>query len=259
VILRCHTCGNVQRDRRVYRDHLLRAHGEVSHRGLDAPVRLPDRELAAVWASVRRHQTSGNTRASRRREELCLPSVSDRKAERRLRDNRSRTARRHRAAARARRVATATLGAPDVQGVIEIQGAAPREPAKRLAACLGSFQVRPQGEPVLTVREGGPRNLSPPATCAATASVRRTVTTARPRTHARRLLAALLIPVASQHPPAVAHRPDVVTPARPSRTCCPAHLSCGARRPSRKGRPPRTKGALPGTRPRSSLALEPDP
>jgi len=82
AVLRCHTCGNIQRDRRVYRDHLLRAHGEVSCRGLDAPVRFPDRELAAVWANVRRHQTNGNTRASRRREELGLPRVSDRVAER---------------------------------------------------------------------------------------------------------------------------------------------------------------------------------
>jgi len=122
VILRCHTCGNIQRDKRVYRDHLLRAHGEVPRRGLDAPVRLPDRELAAVWASVRRHQTRGNTRGSRRREELRLPRESDREAERRLRDNRSLTARRHRVAARARGVAPAALGAPDVQ--------APNRPTK---------------------------------------------------------------------------------------------------------------------------------
>jgi len=93
AILRCHTCSNVQWDRRVYRDHLLRAHGEVSRRGLDAPVRLPDRELAAVYASVRRHQVSRSTHASRRREELGLPRVSDREAERRLCDNQSRTAR----------------------------------------------------------------------------------------------------------------------------------------------------------------------
>jgi len=39
-ILRCHACNNVQRDRRVYRDHLLRVHGELSLRGYDAPVRL---------------------------------------------------------------------------------------------------------------------------------------------------------------------------------------------------------------------------
>jgi len=164
AIIRCHTCGNIQRDRRVYRDHLLRTHGEVSRRGLDAPVRLPDRELAAVWASARRHQTSGNTRVSRRREKLGLPRVSDREAERRLRDNRSRTARRHRAAAHARGVATAALGTPDVPTAIE--RAAPIEPAERFAARLGSFQARPQGEPVLTVRLGGTRRpISPCLRC----------------------------------------------------------------------------------------------
>jgi len=113
AILRCHTCKNVQRDRRVYRYHLLRAHSEVSRRRLDAPVRLPERELVVVWASVRGHQVSEATRGSRGREELGFPRVSDREAERRLQDNRSRTARRHRAAARARVVAPAALGAPD--------------------------------------------------------------------------------------------------------------------------------------------------
>jgi len=92
-VLRCHTCHSVQRDRLVYRDHLLRAHGEVSRRGSDVPVRLQERELAMVWASVRRHQVSGTAGASCRREELGLPRVSDRKAERRLRNNRTRTAR----------------------------------------------------------------------------------------------------------------------------------------------------------------------
>jgi len=53
AVLRCHTCNNIQRDRRSYRDHLLRVHGEVSRRSLDAPVRLQERELAVVWASVR--------------------------------------------------------------------------------------------------------------------------------------------------------------------------------------------------------------
>jgi len=53
-ILRCHMCNWIQRDRRVYHDHLLRVHGEMSRRGLDTPVRLNDRELAAIWASVRR-------------------------------------------------------------------------------------------------------------------------------------------------------------------------------------------------------------
>jgi len=142
AILRCHTCNRVQRDRRVYRDHLLRAHGEVSCRGIDAPVRLNDRELAAIWVSARRHQVSGTTLASRRREELSLPRVSDREAERRLRDNRSRTARRHRAAARARGVAPAALGVPDVyKTATETQRVAPLEPAGRFAARLGSLQA----------------------------------------------------------------------------------------------------------------------
>jgi len=77
--LRCHTCNKIQRDRRVYRDHLL-AHGEVSSRRHDVPVRLEERELAVMWVSVRR-------------EELGLPRVSDCEAKRQLRDNRARTAR----------------------------------------------------------------------------------------------------------------------------------------------------------------------
>jgi len=166
AVLRCHTCNNIQRDRRVYRDHLLRAHGEVSRRGLDAPVRLQERELAVVWASVRRHQASRSTRASGHREEVRLPRVSDREAERRLRDNRSRTALRHWAVACARGVATAALGARDVQGTTEIQGAAPMEPAERFAARLGSFQARPQVELALTVRGGGSRRpISPCHRC----------------------------------------------------------------------------------------------
>jgi len=138
AILRCHTCNKIQRDRRVYRDHLLRAHGEVSRRGHDVPVRLGERELAVMWASVRRYQVSGSTRAFRRREELGLPLVFDRDAERRQRDNRARTARRHQAAARARGVAPAALGVPDVPGTTEIQVAAPMELAERFVARLGS-------------------------------------------------------------------------------------------------------------------------
>jgi len=110
-----------------------------------------------VWASVCRHQVCVSTRASRRREELGLPRVSDREAKRRLRDNRARTARRHRAAARARGVAPAALGAPDIQGMTEDQGTVPMEQAERVVAQLGSSQVRPQVEPVLAVRGGGAR------------------------------------------------------------------------------------------------------
>jgi len=114
LVLRCHTCNRLQPDRRGYRDHLLREHNEVSRRGFDVPVRLEGRELAAAWAGVRRHQVSGTTLAARRREELGLPRVSDREAERRLQDNRAHSARRHRAGARARGAARAALGTPDV-------------------------------------------------------------------------------------------------------------------------------------------------
>jgi len=41
-------------------------------RGFDVPFCLKGRELAAVWAGVRRHQASGTTLAARRREELRL-------------------------------------------------------------------------------------------------------------------------------------------------------------------------------------------
>jgi len=164
AVLRCHTCNGTQRDHRSYRDHLLRVHGEVSRRGFDAPVRLQEKELAVVWASVRRHQVSGATRASCRREELGLPRVSDREAERRLRGNWARTARQHRAATRARGVATAAPGTQDVP--TEIEGATPLEPAGPLTAQLGSFQAKPPGEPVLIVRIGGTRRpLSPCLRC----------------------------------------------------------------------------------------------
>jgi len=72
----------------------------------------------------------------------------------------------HRAAGRARGVAPAVLGVPDVQGAMDLQRAAAIEPAGRLAAWLGSFQARPQEEPVLTVRLGGTRRpISPCLRC----------------------------------------------------------------------------------------------
>jgi len=76
-VLRCH---NVQRDRRAYRDHLLRVHGEVARRGSDVPVRLEGRELEAVWASAHRSRISGPVQATSRREALGLLRVSDREA-----------------------------------------------------------------------------------------------------------------------------------------------------------------------------------
>jgi len=122
----------------VYRDHLLRAHGEVSRRGSDILLRLEERELALFWASVRRLQVSGPVCAARRREELGLPQVFDKEAERRLRDNRSRTAaRQHRAAARSRGEATATLGALEVLGTVDNtrdQGVVAIEPEEQFLA-----------------------------------------------------------------------------------------------------------------------------
>jgi len=112
--LYCHACHNVQRDRRSYRDHLLRVHGEVARRGSDMPIHLEGRELEVVLASAHQSSISGPVRASRRREALGLPRVSDREAERRLKDNKARTARRHRAAARAQEGVPATLTAPNV-------------------------------------------------------------------------------------------------------------------------------------------------
>jgi len=93
LVLRCGTCGQLQRDRRGYRNHLLWEHHEVARRGSDAPVRLEGRELEAVWAGICRRQTTGMALAARRREELGLPRVSDREAARRRQDNRARLAR----------------------------------------------------------------------------------------------------------------------------------------------------------------------
>jgi len=146
IILRCHTCGQMQRDWRGYHDHLLREHNEVARRGFDAPVRLEGRELAAVWEGIRRRQTTGMTLAARRREELGLPRVSDREAARRLQDNRAGSARLLRVAAGARGAATAALGTPVVS-------LAPKPVALR----LGTFQMRPLDVPAGTVRHGGAR------------------------------------------------------------------------------------------------------
>jgi len=149
LILRC---GRMQQDRRGYRDHLLREHNKVARWGLDALIGLEGRELAAVWAGIRRRQTTGMALAAHRREELGLPQVSDREAARRLHDNRARTARRLRAAARARGAATAALGTPVVP-------LAPRPPVNLR---LGTFQTRPLAVPAGIVRYGGARMPRPP-------------------------------------------------------------------------------------------------
>jgi len=167
LVLRCHTCGRMQRVRRGYRDHLLRVHNEVARRGFDIPVRLEGCELAAVWAGVHRHQAArhqagGTTLAARSREELGLPHVSDREAARRLQDNRARSARRLRAAARAREVAIAALGTPDLP--LELQRAATPELVGRIVTRLGTFQARPLAKPAGTVRQGGSRRPRSPCT-----------------------------------------------------------------------------------------------
>jgi len=112
--LYCHICRNAQRDRRAYRDHLLRVHGEVIRQGSDTPVRLVGRELEIVWSADYRRQMSGPDRAARCREALGLPRVSNKEATRCLIDNRARSARRFRAAARARAGTPAPVTAPDV-------------------------------------------------------------------------------------------------------------------------------------------------
>jgi len=162
-------------------------------------------------------------------------------------NNQARTARRHRAAARARGVATAALGAPDVQGTTEAQRAEPMELEERFVAQIGSSQSRLQVEPVLTVRVGGARDLSPHVTGASIASVDKAATTQRLRTHARRP------PVAGQLPPAVAPPPVVDTLARQSGIHLQAHLNCGGKRPSRT-RCQTTSARCPGRTPKSSSA-----
>jgi len=73
LVLRCHTCGQLQRDRRSYRDHLLWAHHEVARRGVDTPTRLEGRELEAVWAGIRRRQTTGMALAALAAQEARPP------------------------------------------------------------------------------------------------------------------------------------------------------------------------------------------
>jgi len=133
----------MQWDRRSYRDHLLREHNEVSRRGFDVPVRFKGRELAAVWVSVHRHQVSSTTLAAQRREELGLPHILDREAERRLHDNRA-------------RLALTTQG----RGPCQRGGAGrPRYTASGntraggvIATKLGTFQARTLAEPAGKVR-----------------------------------------------------------------------------------------------------------
>jgi len=171
-VLYCHTCRNVQHDRHAYRDHLLRVYGEVARRGSNVAVCLEGRKLEAVWASAYQSRMSGPVRAARRREALGLPRVSDREAERRLKDNRARTARRHRAAARARLRAAATLRAPEGTPTTEGQEVRDRDQGERHAARAASSPAAssrssPKVEPTITVQVTGTRRVySPCERCA---------------------------------------------------------------------------------------------
>jgi len=142
----CHSCKNVQRDRRAYRDHLLPVHSEVARRGSNVPVRLDPHELALVWTPAHRARMSGPVRAFRRKDSLGLPRVFDREAEHWLKDNRARTARRHRAAARAREGAPATLTAPDVPAAPETPRGATGD---RHVILLGHSRAEPTALPPL--------------------------------------------------------------------------------------------------------------
>jgi len=128
--LYCHICRNVQRDRRAYRDHLLRVHGEVIRRGIDTPVRLVGRELEIVWAANYRRQMSGPERAARRREALGLP--------------------------RARAGAPAPVTAPDVPATPD----PPQDADTRPVLLIGRTPATP-----LTISSPSGRSYSPCAHC----------------------------------------------------------------------------------------------
>jgi len=81
------------------------------------------------------------------------PSSFKHAAERRLKDNRAGTARRHRAAARARGAVTAALAAPEIQEATETQRAEPMEPEERFVAQIRSSRSILQGEPVIALKE----------------------------------------------------------------------------------------------------------
>jgi len=138
-------------------------------------VRLEKRELAVVWACVRRHQVSGAVCAARRQEELGLLRVSDREAKRLPRDNRSCTARRHRAAARAKREAATILGGPEVPGAPEVQGGQgvtetvqggqevkDTVPEERIGTRNRSSRSELKVKPVILLRGGGTRSYFSP-------------------------------------------------------------------------------------------------
>jgi len=250
-VLRCHACHGIQGDRHAYRDHLLRVHGKVMRRGSDVPVHLDERELAIVRDSFRCHSVSGPLLAARRRAELGLPRVSDREAERRLRDNRNRMARRHHAAARARGEAAAIQGALEVLGVTGGQGEASMGPGERFATRVGCSRSGLQEEPAVQIRGGVVGDPPPHARGASVVSVGVLGTIQRLRNLSTS-------PDVALRPPTVVHLPLTVDHA------CLLPLrhrdlpSCGGSQPSSWGRP-RKKPRMemgppnsPGLRPKSS-------
>jgi len=167
----CHSCQEVQRDRWTYRNHLLRAHGEVIRGGTSTPVRLEGRELENMRAA----DSTRLLGASHRREALGLPRVLDQEAARRLHDNQARRACRSRAVARARdyvqqraarqrrlprtpadvallpRAATLLLPSPPSFPLSHLQrlSGIPSRPA------VNRPHVPPHRQPALTLRAGG--------------------------------------------------------------------------------------------------------
>jgi len=202
-------------------------------RGSDVPVLLDERELAIVRDSFRRHSVSGLLRAARRRAELGLRRVSDREAERRLRDNRNLTVRWHRAAARAKREAAATQGALEVLGTTGAQGGqggAIFGPGERFATRAGSNRSGLQEEPAIQLRGGVVGDPPPHARGASVVSVGVLGTIQRLRNLSTS-------PNVALRPPTVVHFPSTVDHARLLAIRHRDLPSCGESRPSRRGRP----------------------
>jgi len=212
-----------------------------------------------VRDSACRHSVSGPLRAARRRAELGLPKVSDREAERRLRDNRNRTARRHRAAARARGEAAATQEALEVLGATGGQGGAIMGPGKRFATRAGSNRSGLQEVRTTDLLQAGVVGDPPPhARGVSVVSVGVLGTIQRLRNLLTSPDVALRLPTVDLRPPTVVHLPPTVDHARLLAIRHGDLPSCGESRPSRGGRlrkKPRMRMGppnSPGLRPKSS-------
>jgi len=95
----CPTCGDVLRSRRLYRNHLLVKHRQVSRRGLADPVDLLDAQYEVSMQKFRSNQVNGPERRRAQRAANGLDKESDTNTDRRLRDNLKRNERRWRAKA----------------------------------------------------------------------------------------------------------------------------------------------------------------